>query len=199
MLREVATAVATEEIGNDELRARYEQDIATYTTVEVDHILVKSEGEADDVYADVTSPGATRDDFLALAEEVSIDPTAKENRGALGAVAASTYVPEFANAALDLEVGAISEPVQTEFGWHVIRLEDLQVTPFDEAKQSIVQESSPEVFADWLREELGEGLEVNPKYGRFDLETLTIQRIASTDPDAEPTQADDPVNVPASP
>ncbi len=52
--------------------------------MQVDHILVKTKAEADDVYAQVTAPGATEQDFLDLAKEVSIDPSAKQNSGSLG-------------------------------------------------------------------------------------------------------------------
>ena len=198
VLRQVATAVAAEELGPDEIRARYERDIARYTIVQVDHILVETEEEADEIYAEVTAPGATREDFLALAEERSIDPSAAQNSGSLGSAAASTYVPEFASAALALDPGEISEPVQTEFGWHVVRLEDEQVTSFDEARPEIVDQAAAEVFPTWLRGRL-EGLEVNPRYGRFDTETLQIERIGSTDPDASPTPTGGPVNTPAAP
>ncbi len=198
VLREVARAVTAEALDDDELRARYERDITSFTTVEVAHILVASREEADEVYSSVTAPGSTRDDFLELAKEVSIDPGAQENSGAYPPQLASGYVPEFANAAVALEPGEISEPIQTEFGWHVLLLDDKQATPFEDARQSIIEQSSGEEFGQWLRDRLGpDDLEVNPRYGRFDLETLTVQRIGGTDPDASPTAPPEgPVNTP---
>lgn len=198
-LRLVATAVTEDELGGQALRDRYEQDIANYTTVQVDHVLVESEAEADAVYAEVTAPGTTREDFLAIARERSIDPGAAQNSGSLGSAVAGTYAPEFAEAALSLEPGEIAEPVETQFGWHVVRLEDSQVTPFAEARPRIVEQAAPEVFSTWLRDELEGSVEVNPRYGRFDLETLTVERVTSTDPDASPTESEGPVNAPASP
>ena len=198
VLRQVATAVTEDELGAAEIRRRYEQDLATFTTVEVDHVLVETEAEAQQVYAEVTAAGATRDDFLAIAKERSIDPSAAQNSGSLGSAAASTYVPEFADAAIALDEGGISQPVQTQFGWHVIRLEDEEVAPLADVRQQIVEQAAAEVFPAWLRTEL-EALEVNPRYGRFDPETLSVQRIASTDPDASPPASDAPVNAPASP
>src|SRR5829696_5154013 len=198
VLRQVATTITEDDLGADEVRQRYEQNIANYTIIEADHVLVETEDEAQEVYDEVTAPGATRDDFLAIAADRSIDPGAAENSGSLGSAAASTYAPEFANAALALDEGEISEPVETQFGWHVIRLEDREVTPLEQVRQQIVEQAAAEFFPEWLRGQLDD-LEVNPRYGRFNPETLTVERISSTDPDASPTVGGDPVNAPASP
>ena len=91
-------AVAADKPPDADLRQQYQDGLASYTTVQVDHILVKTKAEADDVYAQVTAPGATEQDFLDLAKQVSIDPSAKQNSGSLGSAVASTYVPPFAAA-----------------------------------------------------------------------------------------------------
>ena len=80
----VQTAVASDATSEADLRKQYEDNLASYTTVQVDHILVKTKAEADDVYAQVTAPGCTEQDFLDLAKEVSIDPSAKQNSGKPG-------------------------------------------------------------------------------------------------------------------
>ena len=188
---------AQQKITESQLQQIYEEQIAQFTTVQVDHILVKTEAEAQDVYQQVTAPGATRDDFLALAKQVSIDPSAKENSGSLGSAVASTYVPEFAAAVTALEPGQISEPVKTDFGWHVIRLEDKQVTPFAQAKQQLIQsQAAIVVFNEWLRGQADEqGVDVNPTFGRWDNENLQVVSVHSTDPSAtESPTAATPVN-----
>ena len=92
-------------------------------------------------------------------------------------------MPEFAEAAVALEPGAISEPVQSEFGWHVIYLVDKQVASFEEAKGQLAQGEQGTLFTAWMRDQAEtRGVEVNPKYGRFDLETLTVVAVDSTDP-----------------
>ena len=185
VFQDVQKKVVEQELGDDALRAQYDKDILQYTTVQVEHILVKTEAEAQDVYQQVTAPGATDKDFQDLAKEVSTDPSVKQNGGSLGSAVASTYVPEFGEAAAALEPGEISQPVQTEFGWHVIKLVSKDVTPFEEAKAQLLQTQASTVFSDWLRTQFDEGnLEVNPKYGRFDEETLTVVAIDSTDPSA---------------
>ena len=177
-------AVQTD-IAADALRQQYEDDIASYTTVQVDHILVKTKGEADEVYAQVTAPGATEQDFLDLAKEVSIDPSAKQNSGSLGSAVASTYVPEFAAAAIALEPGEISKPVKTQFGWHVIRMVKKDVQSFEDVKTQLLQsDTAATVFNDWLTEQVSGGaVDINPKYGRFDEETMQVLRISSTSTD----------------
>jgi foldase protein PrsA len=188
--------VTESELGEDKLKALYKEQLAQFTTVQADHILVETEAEAQDVYEQVTAPGATRDDFLALAKEVSIDPSAKDNSGSLGSAVASTYVPEFAAAVTSLKPGQISEPVKTDFGWHVIRLEDKQVTSFADAKQQLIQSQAIVVFNEWLRGQADDqGVDVNPTFGRWDNEQLQVVAVRSTDPSAsESASAATPVN-----
>ena len=68
------------------------------------------------------------DDFAALAEAHSTGPSAPRG-GDLGYFTADRMVPAFSEAAFALEVGAVSDPVQSEFGWHVIKLEDRRLRP----------------------------------------------------------------------
>jgi parvulin-like peptidyl-prolyl isomerase len=183
---EVSKRLALEQADTSKLRAQYEQNLAQFTTLTVDHILVKTKAEADQVYREVTAPGATRQDFLALAKKVSIDPTAKQNSGALPPSPATQYVPEFADAAMALEPGQISKPVQTKFGWHVIHLVGKDVRPFDEVEGELTsQQDRTDAFGAWVREQDQAGqIDVNPSFGRFDQTTLEVVRITSTDPSA---------------
>jgi parvulin-like peptidyl-prolyl isomerase len=185
LFQAVQAAVAEEELGDEQLQQIYDDEILRFTTIEALHILVDSEAEAQDVFQQVTSPDATRATFEDLAAEVSTDTASGANGGSLGQAVASTYVPEFGEAAVALEPGSISEPVQSEFGWHVIYLVDKQVTPFDEAKTQLVEGEQGTLFNAWMRDQAEtSGVEVNPKWGRFELETLTVVPVNSTDPSA---------------
>src|SRR5215469_13976273 len=96
------------------------------------HILVATEGEAKDIEAQLKS-GA---DFAALAKQKSKDPGAAEG-GDLGYFTKDQMVPEFAEAAFKLQKGQISDPIKTQFGWHIIKIEDKRVKPtptYDEVK-----------------------------------------------------------------
>ena len=176
------TAVTEDRVPLTELEKLYQDNILDYTTVQVQHILVDTQAEAQDVYAQVTAPGATERTFTDLAKQVSTDPSVADNGGSLGSATASQYVPPFAAAAAALEPGEISQPVHTKFGWHVIRMVDKQVQSFDEVKASLIDSRSIVEFNAWMREQIdAQGVDVNPKYGRFDTETLQVVRISSTE------------------
>jgi parvulin-like peptidyl-prolyl isomerase len=191
LFQAVQAAVAEEGLDDEQLRQLYEDEILRFTTIDALHILVDTEAEAQDVYEQVTAPGATRKTFEDLAKEVSTDTGSGANGGSLGQNVASTYVPEFGEAAAALEPGEISEPVQSDFGWHVIYLADKQVTPFNEAKAQLADGEQGAVFSAWMRDQMEtQGVEVNPKYGRWDLETLSVVPIDSTDPSASEGSAE---------
>lgn len=87
--------------------------------IHAQHILVKTEAEAAKVHQRVTTGG---EDFGKVAKEVSIDPSAKQNAGDLGFFGPGQMVPQFEKAAEALKNGEISQPVQSQFGWHVIKV-----------------------------------------------------------------------------
>jgi len=117
----------------------YLLDRAAYAEAEricAAHILVPSREEAEDVI-DRLNNGA---DFAELAREVSQDPGSAARGGDLGCVALGRLVPEFERAALGLQPGQVSGPVQTQFGWHVIRMNNRQparVLPYEEVRGQI--------------------------------------------------------------
>jgi parvulin-like peptidyl-prolyl isomerase len=83
------------------------------------HILVKTEAEAKKARERVTTGG---EDFAKVAKEISIDPAAKQNGGDLEWFARGRMIPEFDRVAFAMKDGEISQPVQTQFGWHVIKV-----------------------------------------------------------------------------
>ncbi len=82
------------------------------------------------------------EDFAKLAGEVTEDPSGKANGGDLGYFTKDQMVPEFSDVAFKLDKGQISDPVKTQFGWHVIKVEDKRAKPmpnFEEVKPQIEQ------------------------------------------------------------
>ena len=117
--------------------------------VRATHILFEvpkhSSEEAKKLAAEARARVVAGADMNVLAKEISEDPSAKRNSGRLEAFAASQMDPAFSRAAFALKkVGDISEPVESRFGWHVIRLDGREpagTRPFDEAKNDIIQEA----------------------------------------------------------
>lgn len=105
------------------------------------HILVDTEEEARDIITQLAD-GA---DFAALAKEHSKDPGTAAKGGELGYQRSEAYVDEFKDAIEHLEVGKISEPVKTRFGYHVIKVEDIR-DDFDAWKERLMQELAMQGF-----------------------------------------------------
>lgn len=101
------------------------------------HILVKTEAEANDILAQVKKGS----DFAKIAKEKSLDPGSKEKGGDLGWFSPAGMVKPFSDAVTSLKKGEVSTtPVQTQFGWHVIKLVDsraTQVPPYDKVKDGL--------------------------------------------------------------
>ena len=89
------------------------------------HILVESEDEAKKIAARVKGG----EDFAKVAGEVSKDPGSGKDGGDLGYFTKERMVPEFANAAFAMKAGDVSDPVKSQFGWHVIKVEDKRAKP----------------------------------------------------------------------
>jgi peptidyl-prolyl cis-trans isomerase C len=99
------------------------------------------------------------EDFVTVAKEVTEDPSGKPNGGDLGYFTKEQMVPEFADTAFKLDKGQISGPVKTQFGWHVIKVEDKRIKPppkFDEVKQQIEQYVVRKAQADLVTKLRGE-------------------------------------------
>lgn len=105
------------------------------------HILVDTEEEAKDIITQLAD-GA---DFATLAKEHSKDPGTAANGGELGYQRSEVYVDEFKDSIKHLEVGKISEPVKTQFGYHVIKVDDIR-DDFDAWKERLMHELAMQGF-----------------------------------------------------
>ncbi|MEP6476389.1 MAG: peptidyl-prolyl cis-trans isomerase [Actinomycetota bacterium] len=181
LFQKVQQAIGAEQADEAVLRAQYEKNILSFTTIDTEHILVKTQAEANDAYDQVTAPGATEQDFLDLAKKISIDPSAKDNSGAIGPSTSPPLDAAYAAAAAALKPGEISPPVQSQFGWHVIRLVSKQVQSFADAKAALGQQQGTQAFDTWLKKAVADAqVQVDPKYGRFNEQTGQVDAITST-------------------
>lgn len=127
------------DVGEEEIQAAYEEvkkEFKPQEEIHARHILVKTEEEARDVIRRLQE-GA---DFAELARETSTDPAAAQG-GDLGYVGRGRLVPAFEEAAFALQPGEFTkEPVQTQFGWHVIKLEEKRMSsppPLEQVNEQI--------------------------------------------------------------
>jgi peptidyl-prolyl cis-trans isomerase C len=123
-LRRAYTKTAVSDtITPEAIKAEYDKQIAAIPDedeVHARHILVTTEDDAKAVKAELDA-GA---DFVELAKAKSIEPNAAQSGGDLGYFKRAVMVKPFGDAVFAMTVGQVSDPVQTQFGWHIIRVED---------------------------------------------------------------------------
>jgi peptidyl-prolyl cis-trans isomerase C len=142
----ISRAVAGEAT-EEKLRERYQRQVASRPAeeeVRARHILVPTEAEARAALEEVRRPGA---DFAEVARRRSTGPGSREG-GELGWFKRGDMIPEFAEAAFGLRPNEVVQaPVRTQFGWHVIKVEDRRATPappFEEVRDSLRQQALEE-------------------------------------------------------
>ena len=164
--RALQTAVLSKEIGptvsEDAVRARYDQEIAGKPgeeEVHARHILVDDEATAKKIIGELKG-GA---DFAALAKQYSKDPSGAKQGGDLGFFKQSDMVPEFSKAAFALQPGQASDtPVHTQFGWHVIQVEDRRpgkALSYEQEAPRLAQQMAQKIIGDRMRD-LGKAAKV---------------------------------------
>jgi peptidyl-prolyl cis-trans isomerase C len=145
------------------VRADYDKFVADFQPqdeVHARHILVETKEEADAIEAELKG-GA---DFATIAQEKSIDPGSGANGGDLGFFSKGMMVPEFEAAAFALaNPGDVSAPVQSQFGWHIIKLEEKrqsQPPAFEQVAPQVQQQVLMRVFNEKV-EELMSGVTID--------------------------------------
>ena len=125
-------------VTEEEMKAVYDEEAAKLQQTErvrARHILVGTEQEAKDILGRL----AKGEKFEELAKQFSLDGS-KDYGGDLGYFTQPEMVPEFSKATFALKTGETSQPVKTDFGWHIIRLDDRKqgaAQPFDQVKSAI--------------------------------------------------------------
>jgi peptidyl-prolyl cis-trans isomerase C len=165
-------------VTDEQLKAAYQTkaDAAKgQEEVKARHILVEKEEDAKKIAADLKKGG----DFDKIAKEKSTDKGSGSKGGDLGWFSKEKMVPEFADAAFKMKKGETSGPVKSQFGWHIIKLEDrrpVQVASFDDMKESLraeVTNKSVEAYVEGLLK----GADI--KYYSADGKEMTLSRSLS--------------------
>ncbi len=135
-------------ISDEEIKKFYDEHLKDYFTkpeqIHARHILISDDVNSVDIIADIQGALSKGVSFDELAQEFSLDPGSAANGGDLGEFPRGVMVHEFEEAAFNLKnAGDISAPVKTQYGWHIIKLEEKipeAVIPFDDVKNQIMQE-----------------------------------------------------------
>ncbi len=129
-------------IDDAKAKAEYDKFVASNSSKEYKarHILVNSESQAREILAEIKQGGKFED----IAKKQSKDPGSANKGGDLDWSNPANFVPEFSEALIKLKKGeTTTEPVKSQFGWHIIRLDDIrqaQLPPFDQIKPQIVMQ-----------------------------------------------------------
>ncbi|MFV2051151.1 peptidylprolyl isomerase [Aliiroseovarius sp. YM-037] len=149
----VLEQVADNAVSDEAVQAAYDErfaDAEPSTEFNASHILVETEEKAQELVTELEG-GA---DFADLAREHSTGPSGP-NGGDLGWFGKGMMVPEFEEAVVSLEVGGVSAPVQTQFGWHVVKLNetrDQEAPTLDEVKDDLTAEIQQQAVAAKIEE-----------------------------------------------
>jgi len=140
--RDYFTQKVAAAVTEDTVKAAYAEFVKDFKPVEevhARHILVATEDEAKAVKAELDGGKP----FEVLAMEKTTDPSGKQNGGDLGFFSKGMMVPEFEAVAFTLEPGKISDPVQSQFGWHIIKVEEKRMSappPIEQVQQQLGQQ-----------------------------------------------------------
>ncbi|AZN40806.1 peptidylprolyl isomerase [Paenibacillus albus] len=145
-------------VTDDDVKKYFDENKATFDEpeqVKASHILVATKEEADAIEKQLKDGG----DFAAIAKEKSTDTGSKDAGGDLGYFTADKMDADFAKAAFALKVGETSEPVKTQFGYHIIKVFDHKAgkkATFDEKKADIkdtlIRQKVSELSPTWLQD-----------------------------------------------
>ncbi|MEL7567179.1 MAG: peptidylprolyl isomerase [Dehalobacterium sp.] len=149
-------------ISEEETKNYFEENkesLAQQEQVQVRHILVENENTAKEVKEKLTAG----EDFAEMAKAYSTDTGTKDSGGELGFIFRGQMVEEFEKAAFSLEVGKTSDPVKTEYGYHIINVEDkkeAKAADYEESKaqikEALLQEKMQTEYSSWLEKKYQE-------------------------------------------
>jgi len=163
----VRAALSGVDFSDDSLQKYFDAHKDDFSQNCLSHILVKTKAEADAALARLKGG----EDFAAVAKAVSIDTGSGTKGGDLGCNPKGTFVPEFDKAASELPVNQLSDPVQTQYGFHIILVRERKQATFDGAKEQVkaaVNAQTLDAYRQFLQTAVGAvRVSVDRRFGSF--------------------------------
>ncbi|MEY2419219.1 MAG: hypothetical protein QOG90_1899 [Actinomycetota bacterium] len=171
------------------LRAYYESHKDQFESVCAAHILVDTKAAADAIEKELAKAKDKNATFADIAKKQSKDTGSGAQGGDLGCASPSNYVAEFKDAVRTQKIGVIGQPVKSQFGYHIIRVDKRdEAKPFEEVKEEVksaITDSQQGPFNDFLTKASTKAkVEVNPRYGTYDTSGQQPEVVPPKTPDA---------------
>ncbi|PUB17127.1 peptidylprolyl isomerase [Yoonia sediminilitoris] len=172
---ETINALSAEAVTEEAVRAAYDarfEDVEAVTQFNASHLLVATQEEAAAAKTRIDGGQA----FADVARDVSTGPTGP-NGGNLGWFGAGAMVPEFETTITALEIGAVSEPFETQFGWHVATLNEVREEPrptIEELGQELASELQEVAITAKLEELAANATVIKPGPNDFDINLIDM-------------------------
>jgi parvulin-like peptidyl-prolyl isomerase len=197
----VRTALTGVSSSEESLRQYYEQHQADFQQVCLSHILVETEPEATAVISEIKAAPDEKAKFAEVAKAKSTDTGSGPRGGDLDCNPKGTFVEAFDQAAFSVPLNTISDPVQTQFGFHVLLVRERRTQPFEEARtqaKSQLNSESQDKFRAFLDKAARKAkVTVDPRFGTYVVAEGEAPEVV---PPAKPNAPDGrPSEPPASP
>lgn len=158
-------------VSEEDIQAAYDEALPSFTTVCARHILVATEEEANGAIDRLDGGEA----FADLAAELSTDTNSGAAGGDLGCLTADNYVVPFADASISAEIGEVTGPVQSDFGFHILIVDSRETQSLDDVRvdleASLVGQQAADIFDAWVYDNLSTAdIVVTERYGTWQTE-----------------------------
>lgn len=158
----------THPVTDEEINKYFEEHKDEFKKVDASHILVEDEATAKEIKEKLDNG----EDWDKLASEYSKDTANADDGGHLGEFSQGDMVAEFNDKVFSMKAGEISDPVKTQFGYHIIKLNKI-IDSIDDSKEQIKEKLAEEKYADYFKE-LNDNADIVTEFDSEDEETETV-------------------------